>query len=174
MSLEYFDLHQKLVHLGYDLAACGLSYHPTPPSRVINNRNDATTTAYNHDTMESRTLFANPGDASMMPQHNSHSLHVADPAGYQPPPAPDTATATSSTLPIAPGNLTDQGRFTCTVCNKSFARPGDLRRHGRYHDASARKHGCPVPECPYAGDRGFLRCDKLLCHVRARHPGVNV
>jgi hypothetical protein len=81
----------------------------------------------------------------------------------------------SSTLDVEHSNATsvhsddvqvaDDGRFACSLCENTFQRPADLRRHMQKHEEPAYK--CMVTSC----GRDFYRMDKLRDHVRLAHKG---
>ena len=77
---------------------------------------------------------------------------------------------------VNPGNTTatDNGRTPCPICPVTVKRKYDLRRHMLKHQDGARKFHCPMTGCKYQGTRGFGRKDKLVDHIRARHPELPV
>ena len=168
-SLVYLDLHQKLEHLGYDPALCGLSrYQESPGSFTSFMGNNSTTLA--NDTMP-MTYSASLNDTLPGNYNMDSLLSTSTPGLPQGNSVADIALGSTSTPPNARNNM---NRVTCTLCNKVYARTADLNRHFRTHDPNAKKHGCPAPGCKYAGNNGFPRRDKLRDHVRARHPGMTI
>ncbi len=85
--------------------------------------------------------------------------------------SPNMVHATDNAFPF-PAEIGEapQPRPTCTTCNRSFGRQGDLVRHAKKHLAGPKAFPCAVAGCPYANDRK----DKLRDHHRRRHPGVAV
>lgn len=71
-------------------------------------------------------------------------------------------------VPSIPGDdyhATDDSRLTCSLCDGTFQRLADLRRH-------VQKHKEPVFTCEVSGcAREFYRLDKLRDHVRQAHKG---
>ena len=64
-------------------------------------------------------------------------------------------------------------RFTCPVCKKTYARSSDLKRHAAKHRTGPREFSCPATGCPYKGDKGFTRKDKMKDHVKNMHPEID-
>ncbi len=108
--------------------------------------------------------------------NNSNSYHSHLPAnGFnnQLGAAIDSPMLHAAANPFAfPGEIGEAAprRPTCTTCNRSFGRQGDLIRHAKKHLAGPKAFPCAVAGCPYANDRK----DKLRDHYRRRHPGVAV
>jgi hypothetical protein len=76
--------------------------------------------------------------------------------------SPPNASSPSSTSP----------RHPCPHprCPKSFARPGDLKRHSKIHSPEQhRKFNCPQPDCNRKGRNAFTRRDKWKEHLRNVH-----
>lgn len=78
------------------------------------------------------------------------------PAGIADPPLPPTA----------------NGRFTCSICSKTYARRGDLRRHELKHNPTMRKFDCPKSDCVRKGAKGFERKDKMVDHLKVCKGGA--
>ncbi len=57
----------------------------------------------------------------------------------------------------------------CAVCGLAFERVSDFMRHFKKHDPNAPRFNCRVEGCPYKGQKGFYRKDKLMSHVKCRH-----
>lgn len=78
-----------------------------------------------------------------------------------------------TTVPIQPvPQESDQAPVpTCTRCDKTFSRAADLDRHVKKHDPSLWNNHCSVAGCEY---RGHYRWDKVLQHMKNKHPGVQV
>lgn len=62
-------------------------------------------------------------------------------------------------------------RPTCPQCAQSFTRKADLDRHAKKYGDDGDRYFCAVEGCAYGGSH---RKDKLVEHVRRRHPGVRV
>lgn len=62
-------------------------------------------------------------------------------------------------------NVAQDSRLTCSICDSTFQRETDLRRHMQKHEGPL--HTCEVPGC----ERKFYRMDKLRDHVRQAHKG---
>ncbi|KAF2821711.1 hypothetical protein CC86DRAFT_358692 [Ophiobolus disseminans] len=60
---------------------------------------------------------------------------------------------------------TNNNRVDCSVCDISFQRPADLRRHMRQHEVP--NFACEVRDC----EQKFHRLDRLRDHVRRKHKG---
>lgn len=62
-------------------------------------------------------------------------------------------------------------KFHCQFpsCHKTFARPGDLERHTRIHQAGPKEFDCPDAACERKGVNGFTRKDKMLDHWGRKH-----
>lgn len=75
----------------------------------------------------------------------------------------DSAPCGSGT-PILPNR---QPRSICVICKKTFSRASDLRRHSYNHMLDGDVHECLISECDY---KGSYRSDKLVSHIRNRHP----
>ena len=58
---------------------------------------------------------------------------------------------------------------TCPTCKVTFTRLGDLQRHAKKHDATARIYGCPVDGCTF---KPSYRKDKLTAHMQSRHKDI--
>lgn len=63
-------------------------------------------------------------------------------------------------------NVDSNGRFICTLCESTFRRLADLRRHEHKHEQPL--FPCEVPGC----EREFYRMDKLRDHVQKVHHGT--
>ena len=168
-SLEYLDLHQKLVHLGFDPALCGLPQYQESSWSATGLVSNGFTTSTNNAMLMNNTVF--PNNTLLGDYRTDGLVSTSIPGHSQGNPNTDVAFEPTST-PLNPHNSTNH--VTCAFCNKAYARTADLNRHLRTHDSNAKKHGCPAPGCKYAGSKGFLRRDKLRDHVRARHPGMSV
>ena len=94
---------------------------------------------------------SNPGLLTATPY-----IPPVDPAAAEPP-------------ATAPGS-----RQICPVCQKTFGRLSDLKRHAAKHCAGPRKFNCPATGCRYKGDKGFTKKDKMKDHVKNKHPGIDV
>ncbi|KAF2821729.1 hypothetical protein CC86DRAFT_99909 [Ophiobolus disseminans] len=70
-------------------------------------------------------------------------------------PSPANSNVDSSTV--------EDRRLECDLCESTFLRLADLRRHEQKHEDPA--YRCSVPGC----DRSFYRIDKLRDHVRQAH-----
>lgn len=56
-------------------------------------------------------------------------------------------------------------------CSQVFPRWGELTRHTKGHCLRPTRFPCDVFGCPYGGDNGFVRKDKLYSHKRNVHDG---
>lgn len=70
---------------------------------------------------------------------------------------------------VAPG-----ARYACAICKKTFRRPSDLQRHEGKHRSGPKKFDCPSERCAFKAERGFYRKDKMVNHVKNRHPEIDV
>ncbi|KAI9780641.1 MAG: hypothetical protein M1839_006582 [Geoglossum umbratile] len=132
----------------------------------------------------SRPIGANP--TLLESVGNSHispyvpSLSVIFP--HRSPNRDSTSPQPSSSSPSSPPTATPQQlhhhqrRHLCPYppCDKRFRRNGDRMRHIRSSHSRPpveELYQCPVEGCKRRGQRGFVRRDKLECHVRAKHGG---
>jgi hypothetical protein len=90
--------------------------------------------------------------------------------------APATTPSMNSATPIPPASPTmaPSARYACSICGKTFGRPSDLRRHAGKHRSGPRPFSCPSERCAFKAERGFYRKDKMVNHVKTRHPELNV
>jgi len=58
-------------------------------------------------------------------------------------------------------------RSICNICKRTFLRASDLHRHSYKHMLDGDVHECLISECDY---KGSYRSDKLVSHIRNRHP----
>jgi hypothetical protein len=88
---------------------------------------------------------------------------------------PSSAEEVDYTLILSSPNETSQlantfnGRQFCRLCNATFKRPGDVKRHARVHYPEQRNFHCREPHCGRNGKHGFYRKDKLRAHQRQVH-----
>ena len=80
---------------------------------------------------------------------------------------PDNHALTSP--PASSSSPSNHQRIPCLECGQTFARKSDLQRHARKHDPNVAKLSCTFADCPYVGEKGFLRADKLRSHARNVH-----
>lgn len=84
----------------------------------------------------------------------------------------------SATAPGAGGaGVTDgagRARPACPVCQKTYGRLSDLKRHAAKHRTGHREFSCPATWCRYRGDKGFTRKDKMKEHVKNMHPEIDI
>lgn len=90
------------------------------------------------------------------------SIHTNEHAGAMSPlpipiPISNTALIPLDTEPPTPP--------TCTVCNQTFTRHSDLKRHAHIHQTGSKVFKCQVEGCTY----GSYRKDKLGEHTKCRH-----
>lgn len=75
--------------------------------------------------------------------------------------------------PAEPPATGPKSRSTCSVCKKTYARSSDLKRHAAKHRPGLREFSCPATVCPYKGNKGFTRKDKMKDHVKNMHPEID-
>ena len=90
--------------------------------------------------------------------------------------APSSRTSVSLALdsgPIRNGSANAKKKYNCLEhgCYKGFDRLADFARHGKTHYATgrAKEFDCPELGCNRQGEWGFMRRDKLVDHIRAKH-----
>ena len=106
--------------------------------------------------------------------YNGHNIAAAAHTGMLNPTALSTAHNNAGNLPaIVTGgaSTTLNGRLACSHvgCSQTFSRPGDLDRHLKSHQAGPKDLDCPVRDCRRKGVDGFMRKDKLMDHLKAKH-----
>ena len=69
------------------------------------------------------------------------------------------------------GELPKGTKWKCPAegCSCLFKREAELLRHINIHLSGVRSYECSELGCPYKGDKGFYRKDKLRDHQRNRH-----
>jgi hypothetical protein len=72
-----------------------------------------------------------------------------------------------STPTKSPAKSPPPPRLSCSLCDRTYGRKGDLDRHFRSHFDTDRFY-CGVSSCRF-GVRGFHRRDKLEDHLRRGH-----
>ncbi|KAI9770375.1 MAG: hypothetical protein M1839_003217 [Geoglossum umbratile] len=125
-------------------------------------------------------LLRNPSGASSayaLPPSNPPS-HPTPAMHYQVPPYNPTVSCLA-TLPHHPPNSVppstphqQQQRHPCPHCDQRIGRKADLIRHIRsihIRPPVGELFPCPVGRCNRSGENGFVRKDKLGCHMKAVH-----
>ena len=75
-----------------------------------------------------------------------------------------------NTPSISTTGSTNNARTPCPYCPVTVKRSHDLKRHMLRHQAGAKRYLCPARDCKYQeGGKGFMRKDKPIDHIRARH-----
>ena len=106
--------------------------------------------------------------------YDPHNIAAAADTVMLSPTALSTAHNNAGNLPaiITGGaSTTLNGRVACShvSCSQTFSRPGDLDRHLKSHQAGPKDLDCPVRDCRRKGVDGFMRKDKLMDHLKAKH-----
>ncbi len=79
-----------------------------------------------------------------------------------------------ASIPDRPPITNPSASLTCPICQKTFSRAYELRRHGKNHRLGPKEFDCPLKGCPYRGEHGFPRKDKRNDHIKNRHPEIDV
>ena len=106
--------------------------------------------------------------------HDPHNIAAAAHINMFNPTALSTVQNNAGNVPStitssAPTTL--NGQLTCSHvgCTQTFSRSGDLDRHSKSHQAGPKDLDCPVRDCHRKGVDGFMRKDKLMDHLKAKH-----
>jgi transcription elongation factor Elf1 len=147
-----------------------------PPSSVSNSRRSGSMTVHQHRQLSSHYPYI--GAHLTMPELDQGwtddeygpYMATAPLSGTPGSSASYYGTSTTHTQDVAECSRddlfnTEGDSLTCDICDKSFQRPADLRRHMQKHDEP--EYFCEVPGC----GREFYRKDKLRDHVRQAHKG---